>query len=1125
MKPCQKKRNRACVTSKKAVLVLLLGVLLMSMLTVGVFAADVTFKDQSGVVWEFTGSDETALTMILDSNQTIENAQVLLISDSVQGTAVDAVRSNGFDNVVVGHKANEYILIPNGIKYIGSKTFYDFNFVKSVSIPSSVEVVDYNAFDVLGREINNATVIYGASGSAAESWAGDNSTAVYSFQPVEASNFIASAEGGGYIYPSGSYYVPDGMKDEAVTTYFSAEAAEGFVIDTLSVDGVSVSEAAGQKAYLLHYTFSADSASVTVTFAEDMSAAEVTGEAMSEASEEIELTIGETAVVDYAMGGMAVQLVDGAVAEGVDISDIYDAPQDNAAGYAASMGVSTGDYYIDDGILYEMVFATNGTGDHGDLGVVFQCKAQVINYLYETFGWVYGTDYHRIRMYHFDSTVTGGNRKGSYDFHCAFAYKQVDEDGDYTDLAGTVAFYSKNENTEGISNNSTLFVQGTAEEPATATVNSLYAQNHTRPDGPQEATNFYGIGSAVLVDGGTASMNNYATTLYDESEATTVDLIDPYIVGGANPIYVLATSRVNIQGGIMFTAYSGGHGPYVSLQGQITINADERLIDENGVVNTDVEELKETVLADIPGRFGWAERNTYEDGTPVDANDYSVDHSRLALDEEGIAAYAEENGAVTVVTTANSSGSILVTDSGGGILVANKLSGVAYSTGSSGIYSMGGGSYVYVYNSRLESHIEPAINSVGEGYVFAFNSSFTGPVGILSSGGSDHVQVYNSQITTELDFDMDFYDLTDPNDPEQLVTYETLLEEVEANELVNSNYLMIFPLNGDDMNNFTSNWFVDRTQVPGKNGGNIALISTTSPSGITIDSTKLTNNAYAEYADEGAPNWLVAAAGGTSTINFRNENSKTMWDLTGKDTSTTELYGNIYCAPASGSGMWVTAEGSAIVNLANSEWTGTIENRGDGVTLNLDGSSVWTCTGTCAVNVLTLEEGAVIKSPEGCEIAFYVQDEKIDPAAGTYENIQIVVTKNGGEVYDGLYGPEATEPVVEEETSNAAQAYGEISGASVEASGDMGSASGEASAEGGGLMFSTGEANCPHEPLLVVTDVSYSFDNEGVASLVLDGAEAKITALEPGKTKLTVQVTYSDGTSRSVTENLTVAEP
>lgn len=1095
--------------------------LLLSLCSMGALAAEESYRDLNGVTWEYAGENETALTMILDSGQAIENAKALLVSADVNGTAVDAVRGNGFDNVVVGHKANEYILIAEGIQEIGSNTFYDFNFVKSVSIPASVTAVDFNAFDVLGREINNATVIYGAAGSAAEIWAADNSTAVFAFEAVTGTNFSASAGEGGFIYPAGEYYVPEGMKAEAVTADFSVTAESGYVIEALTVDGETVPAAAGQSAWLLTYTFSDRSAAIEVSFGVDENAgAQAGGDSASRA---IELTVGASAGLD---GVAVVQLMDGAVADGVDVSDVYDAPADNAAGYAASMGVSTGDHYILDGVLYEMIFATNGSGDHGDLGIVFRCKAQVINYLFEEFGWVYGEDYDLIRMYHFDSTVTGGNRKGTYDYHCVFVYKQVDEDGEYENLEGSVAFYSENENTEGITNNSTLFVQGTADTASVAIVDGLTALNHTRPDGPQEATNFYGIGSAVLVDGGTASMNSYTTTLFGQEEATTVELIDPYVVGGANPIYVLASSRANIYGGTMFTAFSGGHGPYVSLQGQITINADENIVDENGVVNTDVEDLKATVLADIPGRFGWAERNTYADGRPVAANDYSVDHSKLVLDEEGIVAYEKENGDVTVVTTANSSGSLLVTDSGGGIVVANKLSGTAYSTGSSGIYSMGGGSYVYVYNSRLESHIEPAINSVGEGYVFAFNSSFTGPVGVLSSGGSEHVNIHHSQITTELDFDMDFYDLTDPNDPEQLASYEKLLAEVEAAELVNSNYLMIFPLNGDDMNNFVSNWFEDRTQVPGKNGGNIAVLSTTSASGILIDSTKLTNNAYAEFGDEGVPNWLIAAAGGTSTFTFRNENSETVWDLTGKDSSTTELYGNIYCAPSSGSGMWVTAEGSAIVNLENSQWTGTIENRGEGVTLNLDGDSVWTVTGSCEVKSLNLEQGAEIKAANGCEIAFCVNGAESEMGAGAYENVQILVTRGGEIVYDGLYA----QPALAETTATAgegaseepaAEASGEMSGGS----GEM-SASGEASgAMGGGPVFSTGASNCEHGEFLAATDLFWSFDKPGVAELELVGSTAEIRALSPGETNLTVSVTYADGSGKELIQSITVTSP
>lgn len=1106
------------IAMKRIFGLLLCMCLMMSLCTVGALAAEESFADQNGVSWVYTDGAEKTLTMIRDSGQTIENASALLISSEVNGAAVRAVQSNGFDNVVVGHKANEYILIAEGIEEIGGAAFYDFNFVKSVSIPASVTDVNFNAFDVLGREINNSTVIYGAAGSAAEDWAADNSTAVYTFVPTEGSNFTVTASEGGEIYPCGAFYVPDGMKAESISADFSVSAQAGYVIDELVVDGDIVEAAGGQSEWLLSYAFSENSNTVSVTFR--------TADGTQTGAEEQTITLqaGETTLLS---GDAVVEVPDGAVADGVDVSDLYDAPDDSAAGYMASMGVSTGDWYVLDGALYEMVFAVNGSGEHGDSGLVFRCKAQVVNYLFEQFGWVYGADYDLIRLYHFDSTVTGGNRKGAYDYHCAFVYKLVDDDGAYDALTGEEAFYSENENTAGITNNSTLFVQATAGTGSVATVEGLTALNHTRPDGPQEATNFYGIGSAVLVDGGTASMNSYRTTLFDSDEAAVVELTDPWIVGGANPIYVLASARANIHGGTLFTAFSGGHGPYVSLQGQITINADENIVDENGVVNTDVENLKETVLADIPGRFGWAERNIYADGTAVDANDYSTDHSRLVLDEEAIADYEQENGDVTVVTTANSSGSLLVTDSGGGIVVANRLSGVAYSTGSSGIYSMGGGSYVYVYNSRLESHIEPAINSVGEGYVFAFNSSFTGPVGVLSSGGSEHVNIYNSTITTEIDFDMDFYDLTDPNDPEQLATYEQLLGDVESAELVNSNYLMIFPLNGDDMGNFVSNWFEDRTQVPGKNGGNIALLSTTSASGIVIDSTKLTNNAYAVYGSEGVPNWLIAAAGGTSTFTFRNENSRTRWDLTGADDSTTELYGNIYCAPSSGSGMWVTAEGAAVVELINSEWTGTIEDRGQGVTLKLDGESVWTVTGSCDVSSLTLEDGAAVCAAEGCELQAFVDGEPVELGEGVYENVSILVTRNDETVYDGLYA----RPETETET-DAAQTDGSgemnTEAASANGSGEMSGegASGEASGDmGGGIMFSTGASNCSHGTFAALSEITWSFDASGVAEIAADADGITLTALAPGQTTLELTRRYMDGTEETESRIITVTEP
>ena len=1082
----------------------------------------VKYTDLNGVTWIY---ESGKLQSVIDAGQTIENGSVLLISDQNLGQKVTAVESNGFDNVVVGHKNNQYILIPTGIEAISAKAFYDFNYVKAVSIPASVTDVNFNAFDVLGREINNATVIYGASGSAAETWAGDNSTATYHFEAVTEENFSVSAADGGFVYPSGSYYVPDSIKQEHIQHDFSVESNSGYVIESLTVDGTEISDAAGAKSYLLSYTFSDASHEIFATFTysgEEASEENVAENTSVQLLGPVTVMEGESVAIDLGLSVPDNRIPAAAVAEGMDLSDVYDEVPADASGYTASMGISTGDYYAADGIVYEMVFGTNGTGENGDLGIVFYNKAQVINYLYDTYDWVYGKDYDLIRMFHYDASVTGGNRKGTYDFHCAFAYKALEQQEQYSGFSGTEAFYSENEMKAGITNYGTLLVQDQPENAGTYVIENLIANCYTRPDGPQEATNFYGLGSAVVVDGGTPSKDEgYAEKIFTDEETTVVELVDPYIDGGANPVYALASSLIKLKGGTLFTGFSGGHGPYSSLQGQITINTDEDIVSEDGTINTDIDTLTKTVLAERPGRFGWAVRNTDENGDPIAANDYSTLHAKLELDEDAIAAYEEANGDVTVATTANSSGSILVTDSGGGVIVANKLSGVAYSTGSSGVYSMGGGSYIYVYNSRLESHIEPALNSVGEGYIFAYNTEMTGPIGILSSGGDDHVHIHNSAITTELDFNMDFYDMTDPSDPEQLATYNQLLQDVEADELVNSNYLMIFPLNGDDMANFVSNWYEDKTQVPGKNGGNIALISTTSPSGITVDATKLTNNAYAKFQDEGVPNWLVSAAGGTSTINFKNQNSQTKWDLTGKDDSTTELYGNLYCAASSGDGMWVTSAGAMVVNLENSEWTGSIENRGTGVTLNLDKDSVWTVTGTCTVSSLTLADGAKLLAPEGCTLSIA---GKTELAPGTYENVNIQVLKNGEKIYTGLYTEDKYSPSDPTEATASSGGEGGMGGPGGEGGMPGGGPGGEGGMPGGegGPGGGTSASNCTHMRENTVVDLTWDAEKEEVAELDIQDREVKIQGLTAGETTLNITALCADGSEQLVSVAVTV---
>lgn len=754
-------------------IILALG-LLMSLMAFPTAADDsIRYTDLSGVSWSY---NEGQLQAIQDANQTIENSSALLISDSVQGEAVTAVSSNGFDNVVVGHKNNQYILIPEGITAISAKSFYDFNYVKAVSILASVTELDFNAFDVLGREINNATVIYGSSGSAAERWAEDNSTASYHFETVESSNFSATAGDGGVVYPSGSYYIPDSMRREAVQYTFSIQADDGWGVDILTVDGIEISEASGYSSYPLNYTFCDNSKEISATFSyvgQKAGVEEEPGQQDSIRLAPITVPEGSTVPLDLELSLPDDRVPSNAVAEGMDISDIYDDAPADTSGYNISMGISTGDYYAANGTLYEMVFGTNGTGEIGDLGIVFYNKAQVINYLYDTYGWVYGQDYDLIRMFHYDASVTGGNRKGIYDFHCAFAYQSLDKSDSYAKLYGEESFYGDSNNMEGITNYSTLLVQDQPENAAT---------------------------------------------------------------------YVIEKLKV-----------------------------------------------------------------------------------------------------------------------------------------------------------------------------------------------------------------------------------------------------------------FVSNWYQDKTQVPGKNGGNIALISTTSPSGITVDATKLTNNAYNQFKDDGVPNWLVAAAGGTSTINFKNQNSKTKWDLTGADDSTTELYGNLYCAAASGDGMWTTAAGSMVVNLENSEWTGSIENRGTRVTLNLDKSSIWTVTGTCTVSRLTLEEGASLQAPQGCTLHINGMNQ-LSP--GTYENVNIQILKDGQKIYDGLYTEDQYAP--SENTEDAAS----------EQPGMGGDPGGGMSGGPGDPGNSADSSNCSHIQEPAVISLDWSAANSAVAALDLSDRVPAICGLSAGETVLELTAICSDGSQQ-----------
>lgn len=220
--------------------------------------------------------------------------------------------------------------------------------------------------------------------------------------------------------------------------------------------------------------------------------------------------------------------------------------------------------------------------------------------------------------------------------------------------------------------------------------------------------------------------------------------------------------------------------------------------------------------------------------------------------------------------------------------------------------------------------------------------------------------------------------------------------------------------------------------------------------------------------------------------------------------------------------MWVTSAGAMIVNLENSEWTGSIENMGDGVTLNLDKDSVWTVTGTCTVANLTLEEGAEIQVPEGYTLQI---NETSALPAGTYQNVHIQVLKDGQAVYDGIYNESNTANLTAAaETSEENAAMGDMPmGEMPMGEMPMGEMPGNAGAPGGPGGGEAMESNCTHEEIPSIVELTWEAEDPTVAELVLSGYETLIHGLTAGETTIYMTVTCDDGTEQMSLVDVTVA--
>ena len=645
-------------------------------------------------------------------------------------------------------------------------------------------------------------------------------------------------------------------------------------------------------------------------------------------------------------------ILDGAAAEGAVLpEDVFEAVEDmsgeGAYRYISTMGVETGTWYAVDGVLYEMVYITQN--------VRYSTKAQIINAVYETEGLVYGRDYDLIRLYNYVHSYANGPRPGDFHIYTCYLYKAVG-----TEISGAASNLEWERAYEHIVDGVDQVIQGDVatlmvQAGDAVTVNGLVSQNNTIPYGPSEAANFYGLGSSVLVDGG--SSEDYKLASYDDIDFGQDDaaliLNDPTIVGTENVLYAVAGGTAYVTGGRYFGSSSGGHGFYVGMGGKIALNADG-FLNADGTPVIDYDTLTGLVQARPGLDLGTAERAELTE----DWNAYAAPVFPETADED-----------IAILVTADETGTALTTDTGGGVIVANRISATTYGRGCAGVYSIGGDeSYVFVYNSSLHSNMDSALVSASNGYIFAFNSDLEGVAGIKTrSGGSGEwagVEACNSRIICSFDpAAYDFYDLGSNEDSWEAdaAQYENW-SWADDKGFVNAPMLNMFVNKtnctwGDDLTTTQSYWFEDKTTAP-QTGEIMACVILTGTAPVTTHSCLFVNENYENYAAEGATNYLVAGDnGGSGTITFYDQNSRTKWDLTGESDETTELNGDIYVAEIVTMSGPDAGSGPATVNafFNNSEWTGKTVNWMQNANLTFDADSTWKITESCGVGDLVLE--------------------------------------------------------------------------------------------------------------------------------------------------------------------------
>ncbi len=912
-------------------------------------AVEVEGAATTGEVAGWMYSTEGGEITILQSPQTVKSDMVVLLPGVIDGKTVDNLGNGGA--VMSNNKLpGSWVLFAEEIGRIGSSAIHDFNDTIAWVIPGSVDTADDPWLSCSGY------VITGEDSPAAAA-AAFNGKDVESIEGLK--KFTVSEGENGAVAPAGTYYIPE--EAYGLSTTIQVIADQNYKIASILVDGEEIVFDEMTQEYALNYTFSKDSESVTATFTEL-----VTGEREKR-------SFGTGATHAY------IEILEGAVAEGTELpADVYaiQSHETKVTDYVHALGVSTGVYYTFGDKLYEQVYASQATETE------FSTQAEIINYMFEEKGWVYGEDYDIIRLHNYYANITGGPSRGVVAMFCTYLYKEVDENGASGSVLDGQTVYSS-----GNTNHASLFTQGLGEY----TIDDLVVYCYTGGRGPSECGNFYGVGSQVHVDGGTEGKIPVSDIHYDTA---ILRLNQPQILGTNNSIYATGRGLAIIQGGDIFSCSSGGHGPYVSQGGQIIINTEgTNLINADGSINiTDPEATK------IPDS-SWAAMGQDAEG-----------NNTLVL--------TDHPDDLTVIVSGLDAGTALATDKGGGTLVANNVVTKCYGLRSAGVYTIGSSeSWAYVFNSNCTSNLDAALCSASAGYGYAFNSRLQGCMGLkVRASGSTATEnaglwVENCRIAASYDAEDEenAYVVGSPDEfiaelgeaagiepqkagesyADYLLRADAALYDyivTQGNDYGSRMNIFIDPANNPHYNEGGITWwYLDRSKTPGYSGGNkfAVIYSDGSPAVVDVDSCLLTNDNYTAYGPESdwwkgltdaereiytpADNLIASAEnGGKLNVTFRNENSRTYWDVTGESKETCEMVGDLYVGPKSTNAMNAT--------LINSEWTGTVVYADPSLATSgevgaeavgsanivLKEGSVWTVTEECTILTLEVDESSTI---------------------------------------------------------------------------------------------------------------------------------------------------------------------